>query len=145
MLWVCYLRKGIVYLPTCARVEGGGPSKDVEPVAVAAVSDAEALRRSLRETISRGNPVVPDVLRENVPAPVVLKYAGVKTWSAFARDTSVWHIAEKDGNYEIVGMRDGRFGGWEQDPDQRIKFAQGTSVDMVIERMIAVLQSAASR
>jgi hypothetical protein len=76
----------------------------------------------------------------------VLKYAGVKTWSAFARGTSNWHINEKDGNYEIVAMRDRRSGGgWEEDPDQRIKFAPGTGLETVIDRMIEILQSAASR
>jgi hypothetical protein len=50
-----YLRKGKVFIPTFGRVPGG-PYRDIEPVAVVEVSDAEGLRRAFRETIARGNP-----------------------------------------------------------------------------------------
>jgi hypothetical protein len=50
-----YLRKGKVFVPTFGRVDRG-LYRDVEPVAVVDVSDAEALRCTFRETIARGNP-----------------------------------------------------------------------------------------
>ena len=50
-----YLRKGKVFIPTFGRV-AKGLYRDIEPVAVVDVSDADALRRAFRETIARGNP-----------------------------------------------------------------------------------------
>jgi hypothetical protein len=86
---------------------------EVEPVAVVPVTDADASRHAFRETIARGNPVVAAPTRENYPEPVTLKYAGVKTWAAYARGTANWHINEKNGLCEIIGTRKGRYGaGW---------------------------------
>ena len=73
-----YLRKGKVFIPTFGRVPGG-PYRDIEPVAVVDVSNAEDLRRAFRETIARGNPPIGPYPRPN-PPPVVVKYAGVKSW-----------------------------------------------------------------
>jgi hypothetical protein len=67
----------------------------------------------------------------------------VKTWSAFARNASVWSIEETDGSYEIVGYRTHPKGYWEQDPAQRTVFPAGSTIDEVVERMIAILQDAA--
>ena len=77
------------------------------------------------------------------PAPVLLKYAGVKTWAAFARDASVWNLEENDGVYRIVGHRVHAKGYWVEDPAQKIEFPPGTTIDGVIDRMIAILQDAA--
>lgn len=57
MLCHLYLRKGRVFIPTFGRVPGG-PYRDIEPVAVVDVSNADGLRQSFRETIARGNPPV---------------------------------------------------------------------------------------
>jgi hypothetical protein len=72
-----------------------------------------------------------------------LKYAGVKTWSAFARGTAPWSINEKDGAYQIVGYRARPEGYWVEDPDRKIELAPGSTAEDVIERMIAILQDAA--
>jgi hypothetical protein len=34
---------------------------------------------------------------------VVLKYAGVKSWSAFERGLRVWDLKENDGIFQIAG------------------------------------------
>lgn len=134
----CYLRKGIVYLPTVARAEPRAGYMDIDPVAVAPVSDTAGLRRALHDTVARGNPSGPS------PAPgrhpVLLKYAGVSTFGAFARGTTVWSIKQRDGSYEIVGYRKLPDKGWEENPDRKIPFAPGSGVDEVCERMIAILQ-----
>jgi hypothetical protein len=75
--------------------------------------------------------------------PVLLKYAGVKTWSTFARGASHWSIKEKDGKYQIVGHRTHRDGYWVEDSDQKTDFPPGATVDEVVERMIVILQDAA--
>jgi hypothetical protein len=53
----CYLRKGIVYLPTYALAEAGFYTM-IDPAAAVPVSDTEALKRALIETFARGNPTV---------------------------------------------------------------------------------------
>lgn len=142
MLFHIYIRRGIVYVPTVAQREGG-PYTNIEPVAVVPVSNVDGLRRALAEAIARGNITVP-VPKGKWPAPVVLKYAGVKTWSAFARDAVPWSIEEEDGQYQIIGYRTHANGYWVRDHEQKIKFPQGTPIETVpvLDRMIAILQGA---
>jgi len=137
-----YFRNYTVYIPTMGRMDKGF-YRGVEPVAVISASNAEALRQALGATIARGNPDVPQLLRREWPPPVLLKYAGVKSWSAFERGMSLWNIVEKDGIYHIAGHTKQPNGMWKEDPEQTIKFAPETSVDTVIDRMVAILQDAA--
>ena len=106
------------------------------------VANTEGLRRAILDTIAQKNIIVPRPTGK-YPPPLLPKYAGVKTWSAFARDTSTWSIAEADGVYQIVGYRTHPKGYWEEDPEQQINFAPGTPIDSVIDRVIAILQEAA--
>jgi hypothetical protein len=137
-----YLRKGKVLIPTFGRVDIG-LYRDIEPVTVVDVLDADALRRAFHETIARGNPPVGPYPRPN-PPPVVLKHAGVKSWGAFARGASPWNIKRRGGIYQIVGHQKGP-DGWVEDPEQKIEFPPGTTLDQVIDRMIAILQDAARK
>jgi|SRR5580704_13952584 hypothetical protein len=143
MLFQAYLRRGIVYVPTMARREGGAYT-GIEPVALVPVTNAEGIRRSLSDAIARKNITVP-VPKGKWPQPILLKYAGVKTWSAFARDADIWTIEEKNRNYQIQGYQMHRKGYWEPDPNQKIDFAAGTAVDTVIDRLIEILQDTAQR
>ncbi len=139
-----YLRKGIVFVPTSGNVHKG-LHRDIEPVAVVAISNTDALREALHATVSRGNPPTPYYPRGSYPQPVVLKYAGVKTWAAFARGTSTWSIKEHNGSYQIVGYRKHPNGHWEEDPEQKTNLPPGTTGDDLVERMIAILQDAARK
>jgi hypothetical protein len=146
MIGSCYLRKSIVYIPHLVKEVHGAYAK-VGPVAVVPVSDTEALRRAFHATISHGVPVVPP------PSPtdrdeldlVVPKSAGLKSFPAFARGASPWGIVQKDGLYEIRGSRKGPVRGWVDDPEQKIVLPPGSSLDDLVERMILVLQAAASK
>jgi hypothetical protein len=144
MLFNCFLKTGIVYVPTVAKLKTGAYT-DIEPVAVSPVANTEALRRALSDAISRGNMIVPNPSKDHWPPPVLLKYAGAKTWSAFARGASTWSIKEKEGSYQIAGYRTHPKGYWEEDPHHKITFPPGSTVDDVIERMIAILQDAARK
>jgi hypothetical protein len=138
------LRNGIVYMPTMGKM-GKGFYRGVEPVAVVPAKNTEALRQALEATITRGNPMVPQPQRrDDWPPPVVLKYAGVKSWSAFERGLRVWDLKESKGIYQIAGNIRGPHG-WVEDRDQTINFPPGTSVDSVVDRMIAILQAAAQK
>jgi hypothetical protein len=135
-----YLRKGRVVMPTLGLVDQG-LYRDIEPVAVVEVSESEALRRAFKETIARGNPPTGPYPRPN-PPPVVLKHAGVKSWGAFARGASTWLVKQNQGRYQIIGHRR-EPNNWAQDPEQTVDFPPGTTLDKVIDRMIAILQEAA--
>ena len=107
------------------------------------VTNTEDLRRALLDTIDRKNIIIPNPPKNSWPPPVLLKYAGVKAWSAFARGAAVWSIKETGGNYQIAGYRTHRNGYWEKDPEQKINFPPRSTVEQVIDRMIAILQEAA--
>jgi hypothetical protein len=81
--------------------------------------------------------------RSDWPAPVVLRHAGVKSWPVFERGMLLWGLEEKDGVFEIVGKRKKPDGTRMDDPKQAITFPAGSTVDRVVDRMIAVLQDAA--
>jgi len=140
---VC-LRNGTVYLPTMGKM-GKGFYRGVEPVAAVAASNPNALRQALADTIARGNPEVPVLRRREWPPPVVLKYAAVKSWSAFERGMRLWRITRKNGNFEISEQKKQPDRMWRDDPDQIVSFPPGTSTDEVVDRMVAILQEAARK
>jgi hypothetical protein len=142
MLYKCYLRKRIVYVPTVGR--RGGAYTDIDPIAVVPVADSEGLRRAFLNAIARKNVPVP-LQKGKWPPPVILKYAGVRTWSAFANGTLVWNIDEDEDHYQIVGHRLHSAGYWVRDEEQKIEFPACTSVSIVVDRMIAILQQAAEK
>lgn len=139
-----YLRKGTVYLPTMGEVEKGF-YRGVEPVALVSVTNTESLRQALLATIARGNPTVPRLRRSEYPPPVLLKCAGVKTWSAFDRDASLWTISEAGGHFVIIPYKKRPTGESVQDQNDKIEFPPGSSADVVIERIISILQQTAQK
>jgi hypothetical protein len=93
----------------------------------------------------RGNPIVQNLARVDHGDPVILKYAGVKTYSAFARAAQYWMIEENQGVYRIIGQRKLAPRGWIDDPEQTVTFSADAKPDEVIQRMVAILQEAVSR
>jgi hypothetical protein len=93
MLFTCYLRENIVYIPTVARRKSSPVYSNIEPVSVVPIASVENVRRALLETIARKNPVIPDrdpkALRER---PLLPKYAGVKSLPALlSKGVSMGH------------------------------------------------------
>jgi hypothetical protein len=118
----------------------------IEPVSVLPVSDTDGLRRALRETVARGNPLVP---KKHLDAydkgeRITSKYLGIKTPGEFNRRARCWDLFERDGLYEISGYKDGPIGRRVDRHDHVEPFPAGTSLETVIDRMIAILQSAAT-
>jgi hypothetical protein len=146
MLFICYLRNDVVYVPTMGRRKSEPVYSTIEPVSVVPLSNPEGVQRALLETIARRNVVIPDpdqkALRQ---PPLILRYAGVKSWSTFFRGASMWGIREGDGAYAVLFYRKDPKGYYQQDLAQEIKFPLGTAVDDVVHRMIAILQDAARR
>jgi hypothetical protein len=137
-----YLRKDTLYLPTMGKMAEGF-LRGVEPVIAVSVSNADAMRQALQATILRGNPLVPMLRRSEIPPPVLLKYAGVRSWSAFERGMSFWTIEDDGTSFRIAGQKKQPNRMWNDDPAQIVTFAPGSNVDQVIDRMIAILQDAA--
>jgi hypothetical protein len=74
--------------------------------------------------------------------PALTKYAGVKTWSSFVRNASVWGIDEHEGEFKILVYRGDPPKGWTRDKTLDEIFPAGTSADQAIDRMIAIMQQA---
>jgi hypothetical protein len=137
-----YLRNGTVYVPTMGKMDKGF-FRGVEPVAVASVSNTGALQQALQAAIARGNPDVPMLKRGEWPPPVTLKYAGVKSWSAFERGMQLWSLEQKNGVFQIAPHEKSPNRMWVPIKDEIIAFPAAASVDDVVDRMIAILQDAA--
>ena len=144
MLISCYLREDKVYVPTVARRASGPIYTDIEPIAVIPIINLAAVRQALRESLKRGNAIIPDRdPKDREVPPAILKYARVRSWSAFFRSAWTWTIRDDDGLFQIGGYRRHPKGYWEHDPAQEIRFPRATTVDDVIDRMIAILQETA--
>jgi hypothetical protein len=145
MLFTCTLKNGIVYVPTIVKTEAGFYMR-CEPVAVVPAANTDALWRAFRDVMEKGNETVPTPKRDAFPPPVLPKYAGAKNWAAFMRGASEWTINEYNGNYDILPYRKDPEGSqaWVADNEHKTKFPAGTTPDQVIERMIKIIQTAAS-
>src|SRR5580693_5701481 len=134
MLYTCYLRKGYVYVPTVGNRRGVYTL--IKPVAVVLATNTEGLRAAFRDAVARKNIDVPPI-KGKWPPPILPKYAGVKSSAAFDRGASTWNIQDDDEKYKIVGYRRHPDGYRVEDHAQTIEFPPGTSVDVVVDRMIA--------
>ncbi|MGA2183132.1 MAG: hypothetical protein ABSH47_08895 [Bryobacteraceae bacterium] len=110
-----YLRKRTAYVPTMARTQAGF-WLSVEPVDVAPVADAEALKLVLLRAIERGNPVVPTPGRDHFPPDVMRRYCGMRSLSAFERTAQLWSFGQSADTYLISQWRRSEVhrGAWEQ-------------------------------
>lgn len=140
----CFLRRGVVYIPTAGMIERGF-YRDIEPVAVVAVSNTDGLRHAFANAVALGNPKIPPPIRgAKQSPPILLKYAGLKSQNTFARQTSHWNFEERNGVFLITHYRNDFPGGWTKDEAKDETFPPGTTAAMVIERMVAILQAAAA-
>src|SRR5215472_17302051 len=98
--WSFYLRKGVAYIPTTARTEAGY-GLAIGPVDVAPVLTAGDLHQALLKAIERGNPVVRTPTRQNFPPPVMQRYCGMKSFSAFERTAALWAISTRNDSWAI--------------------------------------------
>jgi len=144
MLFHVFLIDDLAYLPTVVKLQTGA-YMDREPVAVVPIANTKGLRQALLDVMANGNIIVPNPPKDNWPAPVMPKAAGVKTWAVFARRASFWSIDETDRKYLINGYRKEPRGHFVPDRDQVLYFPPEASVDDVVDRMVAILQEAARK
>ena len=144
MLITCYLREGVVYVPTVARRASGPIYTEIEPISVIPLGNLNAVQQALRDSLRRGNAILPDAdPRAPRASPIIQKYAGARSWSAFVRRAWTWSIRDDNGLFKIIGYRTHPKGHWDQDPAEEIRFPPGTTVDDAIDRMLAILQETA--
>jgi hypothetical protein len=136
-----YLRKGVVYIPTMAR-EQSGIYCHVEPVFSVPVADEIGFRTIFQKLVAQGNPLIPNRPRNIRGESPILKLAGLKTFSAFARDTLVWGVEDLGGHYTILPYKDGKPRGWVPDRERKVEFAPGTAEDEVADRLVSMIQAA---
>jgi hypothetical protein len=141
MLIECYLREGTVYVPTVARRASSPIYTTIEPIAVVPLNDHDAVRAALLNSLKRGNALMPDPDPQALRAPpIILKYARVRSWSAFFRTAWSWSITQEEGAYQILGYRKHPKGCWEEDQSQKIQFPPEATREDVVDRMMAILQ-----
>jgi|SRR5579864_5223254 len=138
MLYWCYLRKGIAYVPIVARVTAGYYMQQ-EPVAVVPVSNTHALREALKHAIGRGNPIVPTPTRANMPPGLFPEY-GVKDWNTFVRSATSWKIRRQDGVCEIIRGKKVAGGSFVDDPDRTVALPAEATMDDAVDRLVTLMQ-----
>ncbi len=138
-----YLRKGIAYVPTMAKTEAGY-WLHIEPVDVERISNPESLKPVLLKAIGRGNPIVPTPRREHFPRDVMLRYCGMRSWSAFERTAHLWPISGNADSYVICPWRRSEEyrGGWEEDHERKTVIPASASLEDVVGQAAALAFSA---
>jgi hypothetical protein len=129
-----YLRKGTAFVPTHAKTQAGYWLA-VEPVDVRKVESPEALQSILLAAIRQGNPVVSKPTRDNFPRPVMERYCGLKSLSAFERTATHWAISQHDGQFHIYEWRRSeRQRGREKADETEVILPGGTPIETVALR-----------
>jgi len=141
MLISCYLRRGIVYIPTVGKSDRGS-FRYIDPVETVPVLDTAELRKAFRDVTARGNPSIPTLRREDHTESVVAKAAGVKTYTAFANRALSWTIENEDNAIRIKGQKKLPRGGWVDDPDSIVVLQNCTDQGEMIEELIRIVQAA---
>jgi hypothetical protein len=140
----CYLREGTVYVPTVVRRASSPIYNIIEPIPVVPLNNPDAVRAALLNSLNRGNAIVPDPdPRDRDAPPAILKYARVRSWSAFFRTAFSWSITQEDGVYQIQGHRKHPKGSWEEDQSQKVQFPRQATHQDVIDRILAILRETA--
>lgn len=137
--WDVYLVGEKVLVPTQGRtVNGLGLS--IDPMVVVSILEPDVLRRTILDTIARGNPTVQD------PGPSfktdMHKKVGMRSYKAFERASVSWDITKKGGIYSICFWKFGIEHGKGFTPDTSKPdnvFPPNTPVETVVDRLIEII------
>ncbi|MDR3404266.1 MAG: hypothetical protein P4L99_17340 [Chthoniobacter sp.] len=94
-----FIGRDSVVIPTVARTTTG-LFLDFEPVAVLPLSDPAAIRASLTELITQGNPEIPLPPRDAYRPPAG-RYAGIKSWPALIRKFDCIGFSQEGDEFRI--------------------------------------------
>ena len=140
------LYNGVVHIPTSRQISPGFYVADA-PLECVSVEETEKLRQAIVSAVGRGNPPISRdharVLIHGKDSPV-LKATGARSWSVLDRQTNgLWSLVEKDGMFQIRVDQPMQPRGWHEDKTKRVEFPPGTTVEDVIDRLIAMIQERA--
>lgn len=136
-----YLRKGKVIVPTASQTDAGFYI-ELEPVTVADAIDADAVVRAVIAALDRGNPRIKTPERDAYLPPVVLPYAGVKSWKTFEKGAQTWSVDVEDKYIVIRPQRTHQEGGWVDDEDKLEYFASDTPFEQIAQRVAKLVKIA---
>jgi hypothetical protein len=141
--WNLYIAGEKLIVPTSAKAEAGF-GIEVEPVFVALLADAACCSDAIAQTLERGNPSVPTPNWKTAPSPVVLRHAGVKSWSAFLRKARGWVVKKQPGSFLVAPLRKVHLGGraWlQEDREHGETITDHGGVSAVSVRIFQVISS----
>lgn len=134
-LWLLFVRKAKVFIPTMARTEAGF-YMGIEPVAVVDSSNREAVRSAFLDAIGRGNPIVPTPTRATFPPSPLLKHANVKSLSTFEKNAQCWKLGKYPAEFVVAPYRPGKYGGSEEDDSGKESFSASEPIECVVDRLL---------
>lgn len=140
----CYLRDGIVYIVSQAKIVTGG-YLSVDPVAVVRLSDNVELASVLSRMMRRPVPTVPLPSSSVDRVHPVLKHTPFKTLNSFKRRAILWTITKSGDVYLIDGWKKYSKGGYSYDNSRSERLPEGTELDVAVQRLIDLLNEDALR
>jgi hypothetical protein len=143
------LHKGVVHIPTSYRVGRGGFYYEHTPLESIPVEQTGRLRQAIMTAIERGNPPISRAevraLSNGKNSPM-LAATGARSWDTLDRQMiGSWSITDRNGVYEIRVDQPMEPRGWHEEKAKRVEFPPGTSIEDVIERLIAMIQERAQQ
>lgn len=143
MMTTCsiYLRKGQVIVPTASQTDAGFYI-ELEPVTVADAVDADAVVCAVVAAMELGNPRIKTPERDAYLPPVVLPYAGVKSWKTFEKGAQTWSVDVEAKHIVIRPQRTHEEGGWVDDEDKLEYFPPDTPFEKIAQRVAQLVQLA---
>jgi hypothetical protein len=135
-----FSRKGLAYIPVVAITKAGFHLA-IEPIEVVTLTDTRAFVSTLKKVISKGNPIVPAPNRDQYGKPAVLRYANVRSWSEFERDSRYWTLSKENGTYKFTPWKKRSDRGFEEDLKKVVSFPADYTIDDILEFVVRTVQS----
>ena len=131
-------KTGAVLVPAVAKTEAGF-WLDTEPVEVADATFPVSVSEAIKKSAARARIIVPTPPRSS-PKPVVLGYANVKSWSAFAKTHELLSIVRTDaGQYLVNPHRRLEGGGYVVKANGGKQLPAGSTLDDAIARLVSLM------
>ncbi len=132
----CWIRKGIVYLPTFYRSpEGLGITE--APLSIIPIHDKKNLEVELKKRFEIGNQII-EYSREDYKN--LLPALGAKNWSSFEAKASSWFFRYVDSSFSIERHKKVPRRGYAFDPNQCEYLEIGTSFEVACTMFIEKIQ-----
>jgi hypothetical protein len=129
-MWVIYIWKGKVFVPSQFKTEAGFYLSG-EPVHVSNLTDLEGTKQSIAQVLNRGCPNIATPPVKQLEKWVVLQHAGASSTATFEKSALCWTIQKSPATYRFGRVKKLSPRGWETEPDRPYFLAYSSSVDEV--------------